>query len=80
MRTLIQSQYLKALTAVLQVGFCDEWKRGFISVAHCKILLHMVHIVMYTVLLSIAHSAAMFKYVVFIFLYRKGKNSMMLMF
>ncbi len=27
-RTFIQSQYLKALTASLRVGFCDEWKRG----------------------------------------------------
>ena len=29
-RTFIQSQYLKALAASLRVGFCDEWKRGFI--------------------------------------------------
>ena len=27
-RTFIQSQYLKALTVSLRVGFCDEWKRG----------------------------------------------------
>ncbi len=28
-RTVIQSQYLKALAASLRVGFCDEWKSGF---------------------------------------------------
>jgi hypothetical protein len=28
-RTFIQSQYMKAIAASLQVGVCDEWKRGF---------------------------------------------------
>ena len=34
-KTFIQSQYLKALTASLRVGFCDEWKRG-LSVGECN--------------------------------------------
>ena len=43
-RTFIQSQYLKALAASLQVGFCDEWKRGLNRVwfdcCHRRILIY----------------------------------------
>ena len=44
-RTFIQSQYLKALAASLQVGVCDEWKRGFsvIGILEKQTLTQLTH-------------------------------------